>query len=180
MKTTVGRLICLILLALAAECGWAGGHSHQGEQHGDKQKKDSPVEQTPSSEAFDPTAVNEEATHTAKGAIRRVVANDSSDAKQIGLIRANLKAAVEKLGPATFTGLGAGRQPTTPALIALRNAGPGQLVAQYLEIRAGAEIRYSSDDAELVKALQDWLDAQTANRAADVGMRRGVPMPRAN
>jgi hypothetical protein len=170
MTTTVARVLCLSLLIIAWGSCLAQGHSHQGGQQDQKQKKDQPPEQNAATESFDPNAVNQVVTTTAAGGIRRVVANESSDAKQIGLIRANLKALADKFGPAALAGPAGGRSPGTPALTALQSAASGQLRAQYLEVRAGAEVRYSSDDPALAAALREWLDAQRADQAT------GTPM----
>ena len=163
MKSYVARAACLLLLVVVSGTGLAAGHSHQGGQQDQKQKKDEPPEQGNTSESFDPAAVDQQVTTLATGGIRRVVANDSSDARQIGLIRANLRVLADEFGPGEFAGAAPGRDPASPALAALQSARPGQLRAQYLEIRAGAEVRYSSDDPTLAAALREWLHAQLSD-----------------
>jgi hypothetical protein len=159
MRRASGRILGLLLLTLAAATGWAAGHSHQGGQ-GQKQSKDATADANPATETFDPGAVNQATTQTANGGIRRVVANESSDAKQIGLIRANLKALADKFGPGSFAGQGMATGPAARAVAILQSAAPEKLRAQYLEVRAGAELRYSSDDPSLAAALREWLAAQ--------------------
>ena len=154
------RLLGAWLLAIVAGTSWAAGHSRQGGGPEQKAGRDAGAQQNPSVEAFDPGAVNQAVTQTANGGIRRVVANESSDAKQIGLIRANLKALADRFGPGAFAGPAAQAGPAARSAAVLQFAAPEQLRAQYLEIRAGAEIRYSSDDPAIAAALRDWLAAQ--------------------
>lgn len=163
-RTVTGRgaahgLGSLLLTIVAATC-WAGGHSHQGAGPDSKQQKDAAAQPDARNDAFDPGAVNQSTTQTASGGIRRVVANESSDAKQIGLIRANLKAQADKFGPGAFAGPATQAGPAARAAAVLQFAAPEHLRAQYLEVRAGAEVRYSSDDPALAAALREWLGAQ--------------------
>ena len=160
MKRSNLRVVGLLLLASAASPCWAGGHSQKGAAPQDKNAATAAAQPNGGSEAFDPGAVNQAIATTASGGIRRVVANESSDAKQIGLIRANLKALADKFGPGSFAGQGMATGPAARAVAILQSAAPEKLRAQYLEIRAGAELRYSSDDPSLAAALREWLAAQ--------------------
>ena len=160
MKRSNARVIALLLLAGAAGLCWAGGHSQKGGAQRDKNDAAETGPPNGGTEAFDPRAVNQATTETASGGIRRVVANESSDAKQIGLIRSNLKALADRFGPGSFAAPSEAGGPAARAVAVLRSAAPEQLRAQYLEVRAGAEVRYSSADPAIAAALRDWLAAQ--------------------
>jgi hypothetical protein len=152
-------LLALSLLTVPLPMCWAAGHSHGGAPQSQGQGKDQQG-QNSDADAFDVNATNQVVTKTSTGGIRRVVANDSSDAKQIGLIRANLKKLADSFGPGSFIAPTHGHGPDTPGLAALQAGASGRLRAQYFEVKGGAEVRYSSDDPTLVTALQGWLDAQ--------------------
>ena len=153
MTKTLARTLATFLLVLAAAGGWAAGYGQSGGNRGADQKKEQPDAGKGDPGPFDSAAVTEVVSNTPSGGVRRVVANESGDAKQIGLIRANLKSQAETLGPDTFLGAAFG---------ALRSAAPGTLRAQFVEIRAGGEVRFASSDPQLVEPLQMWLESQQA------------------
>ncbi len=137
-------------LAAAGERGPRGAAAHEP-------TRDAVRPPSVAAESFDPSAVNQVITQTASGGLRRVVANDSSDARQIGLLRAKLRASAESFGPLAFAAQSGGRERPTAAVTTLRAAASGQLHAEYLEIRGGGEIRYLADGPELLGALHAWL-----------------------
>lgn len=159
MSSTAIRVLSLCIFGVVAGNAWASGYGHSGGNQGPggAPKKEAPAAENPQSAAFDPSAATDVVSKTATGGMRRVVANESSDAKQIGLIRANLKSIADNFGPASIS---------DPALGAVRATPPGTLRAQYVEIRAGAEVRFSSADPQLVGALQAWLDGQQSSAGA--------------
>ncbi len=171
MSRLASGLLALSLLTIPVSMCWAAGHSHGGGPQSPGQNKDQQQGANPDSDAFDVNATNQVVTKTSMGGIRRVVANDSSDAKQIGLIRANLKKLVDSFGPGSFIGLAHARGSETPGLVALQAGAAGRLRAQYFEIKGGAEVRYSSDDPTLVTALQGWLESQLPDQGT--GMPAG-------
>ncbi len=159
MSSTAVRLLSLCILGFVAGNAWGSGYGHSGGNQGaaGAPKKEAPAGETPGSGEFDPSAATDVVSKTSSGGVRRVVANESSDAKQIGLIRANLKSIADNFGPASIS---------DPTLGALRATPPGTLRAQYVEIRAGAEVRFYSADPQLVSTLQAWLDGQQSSAGA--------------
>jgi len=166
-----------VALLIAGGRSEAAGHSHQGGQREPQQAKDEAANKTADSGSFDASAVNQDVTSSANGGTRRVVANDSSDAKQIGLIRTNLKALADGFDPAVFGVATSGQKLAPQVLLALQSAAPGKLQAHYLEIRGGGEVRYSSTDPTLVVPLQEWLHAQLPNPAAALPSAHDIAMP---
>lgn len=157
MTKTLARILATFLLVLVAAGTWAAGYGQSGGNRGAHQKKELPDSGKGDAEPFDPAAATEVVSKTAAGGVRRVVAHESGDAKQIGLIRTNLKSQAETLGPDTFLGAAFG---------ALRSAAPGTLRAQFVEIRAGGEVRFASSDPQLIEPLQSWLESQQAVNGA--------------
>lgn len=159
MKSAFVIVLAASMLALPAAPVWARGQKEQ------KQTTEKPQAEVAAA-SFDPAAAVQTFTKTAGGGVHRVVALESSDAKQIGLIRSTLKNAAED-----FVGHYSGDRKQTqgggvPGLGTLVSAAPGELHAAYLEVRGGAEVRYSSDSPRLVAALHEWFEAQSADRAA--------------
>jgi hypothetical protein len=154
--------------------GLAGDHAHQGGRQGRDEKKEKPADAQPAQDAgpFDPAAVTQVLTRVSNGTIRRVTANETSDAQQIGLIRANLKKQAEQFSNGTLPTPSHARSPVAGFSV-LQAAAPGQLRGQYFEVRAGGEIHYTADDPSLAAALQLWLDSESpAGTAPPVSIMR--------
>jgi hypothetical protein len=141
----------------------AGSHPHQGGQEGREGKKEQPAEASlaPDSGPFDVTAVTQVLTRVSNGTIRRVTANETSDAHQIGLIRANLKKQADQFSNGSLPAPTHARSPVA-GYSTLQAAAPGQLRGQYFEVRAGGGIRYTADDPSLAAALQLWLESESS------------------
>jgi hypothetical protein len=159
MRSAVVIMLAASMLALPAAPLWARGQKDQ------KQSTEKPQAEVAAA-TFDPAAVVQTFTKTTAGGVHRVVAAESSDATQIGRIRATLKSVADD-----FVGHYTGDRRQTQGggvagLGTLVAAAPGELHCEYLEVRAGAEVRYSSDSPRLVAALHEWFDAQSADRAA--------------
>lgn len=117
---------------------------------------------------FSAEAVQQTFTNTSSGGVHRVVAAESSDATQIGLVRTTLRKIADDF--VTYYAVDtarARRVADTPGLQALVTAAPGAVSREYIEVRGGAEIRYASDNRELVAALHQWFDAQRDGTAGD-------------
>ncbi len=167
MKRAIRCLLVASMITAPFSTGFAGGHTHQGGQQGREEKKEQPANApaAPDNGAFDVTAVTQVLTRVSNGTIRRVTANETSDAQQIGLIRATLKKQAEQFSYGTLPAPANGRPPGA-GYSTLQAAAPGQLRGQYFEVRAGAEIRYTTDDPSLAATLQLWLDSEISAGAA--------------
>jgi hypothetical protein len=54
-----------------------------------------------------------------------------------------------------------------PGLAELQAAKPGQIAIAYRDILGGAELAYTTSDANLAAALHRWFDAQLSDHGAD-------------
>lgn len=106
-------------------------------------------------------------TKTADGGVQRVVANDPTDARQAGLVRAHLRDISDKFAHGDYSAPSRIHGDAMPGLAQLKAAQPGQVRIGYREVDGGAEITYSSADPALVDALHAWFDAQLADHGKD-------------
>lgn len=98
------------------------------------------------------------------GGLQQVVADDATDNEQIALIRAHLAEEAQRFQQGDFH---------DPAMIhgddmaGLHQLALGyeQITISYEEITEGAQILYTTDDAEMVSAIHSWFDAQLADHA---------------
>jgi hypothetical protein len=155
--------VLLVLFAIPGADALAAGHTPKTGTPSSQSDKPAPAQ---GADSYDPAATSMTVVPSAKGATVRVVANDSSDAKQIGLVRASLKRQADDAGAGIFPTPPKARDNSTPGLAALQAAPPGQILAQYFEVRGGAEIRYAAEDPMLVRALNAWVNAQQDMLAA--------------
>ena len=101
---------------------------------------------------------------TADGGLQTVVSDDT-DADQVELIRAHLAEAAERFARGDFHDPEAIHGPEMAGMHALAT-GHERLRITYADVEHGAEIRYASDDPELVTALHAWFDAQLGDHGA--------------
>jgi hypothetical protein len=176
MKRAVPCVLVASMLTVPFSSVLAGSHTHQGGQQGRDAKKEQASDAPSAAEtgSFDVRAVSQVLTRISNGTIRRVTANESSDARQIGLIRANLKKQAEQFSNGTLPSPSRPGAAPVAGFSTLQAAAPGELHGQYFEVRAGAEIRYTSDDPSLAAALQLWLESESSVGSAPQGsiMRR--------
>jgi hypothetical protein len=100
------------------------------------------------------------------GGIQTVTADDPDDAEQIALIRSHLREEAAAFGRGEFADPAAIHGMAMPGLAVLR-ARYGDVDIVYEDAPAGARIVYASDDAELVRALHEWFDAQLMDHGDD-------------
>ncbi len=176
MKRAVPCVLVAAMLSVPLSGAFAGSHPHQGGQQGRDAKKEQASDAPPAAEtgSFDAGAVSQVLTRISNGTIRRVTANESSDARQIGLIRTSLKKQAEQFSNGALPSPARPGAAPVAGFSALQAAAPGALRGQYFEVRAGAEIRYTSDDPSLAAALQLWLESESSVGSASQGsiMRR--------
>jgi len=176
MKSRLCVVLLTVSVAAAPVLAGPGGRTHSGGsgEHGQKKEAAANKPTEPDSEGFDPSRVSQTVTHLANGAIHRVTANDSGDAQQIGRIRVTLQKRAKQVD--------SGQLPTPPGVrpdAAARYADvqaalPAGAHAVYVEMRGGAEVRYTATDVTVVRALQRWLDAEaTTTSSAPLT----IPMP---
>ena len=148
--------VCIIVIGLIFGAGisYAGpGHSkpsYQGTQSSEKSAD-------PGS-TYDPSAGTVTYVQTENGGVQRVTANESGDAKQIGLIRSSLQRLADNFTEQDFPAAAAGGRTDTSALATLLSAPPGAVRTRFVEIRGGGEVRFTSDNPQLVSAVHRWFE----------------------
>lgn len=111
----------------------------------------------------------EQTTHvfskTTNGGIQQVLVKDAGNVDQIKLIREHLTKIACEFHQGDFSNPAKIHGYTMPGLDELRKAKPNQIEIVYKELPNGAEINYSSDIPELIKAIHQWFDAQLSDHA---------------
>jgi hypothetical protein len=106
-------------------------------------------------------------TKTAQGGVQKVVAKKADDAAQVKLVRDHLQAIRTQFSKGDFSGPSHIHGQDMPGLAELRAAKPGQMEIAYQDVSAGAELTYTTGNAQLVGALHKWFDAQLADHGKD-------------
>ena len=107
----------------------------------------------------------ERSTHrfakTVDGGVQTVVSDDR-DARQIALIRAHLRKEARLFRRGVFADPVTIHGPDMPGVAELR-AGARRIEVVYRDTPTGAQLRYRTDNPELVDALHRWFDAQVGD-----------------
>lgn len=106
-------------------------------------------------------------TRTNEGGTQRVIAKDVSDAVQTRLIREHLHAIQMQFQKGDFSGPSHIHGNDMPGLAQLKAARPGQISITYHDVPGGAELTYGTANADLVRALHSWFNAQLSDHGAD-------------
>ena len=111
----------------------------------------------------------EQTTHifskTTNGGVQQVLVNDPANVEQIKLIREHLTKIAHEFQQGDFSNPAKIHGDTMPGLEELRKAKPNQIDIVYKELPNGAEINYSTDIPDLIKAIHQWFDAQLSDHA---------------
>jgi len=104
---------------------------------------------------------------TAQGGVQQVVVKNANDAEQVRLTRLHLREIRDQFLKGDFSGPTRIHGQDMPGLSALKEARPGQITIDYKDLKEGAELNYTTANAELVTALHQWFDAQLADHGKD-------------
>jgi len=151
MKTPERLSILLFSIVFSAACG-------EGEP---TQRQSEVAEAGAEVMPFDLNATTHVFEKLEAGGLQTVVA-DTDDAEQISLIREHLSEEAERFAKGDFHDPAMIHGHDMPGLHALVT-GHDRMKVLYAEVERGAEIRYSSDDPAIVKALHEWFDAQLSD-----------------
>lgn len=149
MKTIEWKMAGVVSLALgAATCGGSGLAQRQADV----------AEAGRTVMPFDLDATTHVFEKLDDGGLQTVIA-DTDDSEQIALIRAHLSEEAERFARGDF------HDPTMihgddMAGVHALMMGHDRMTVDYREVERGAEIRYSSEDPELVQAIHQWFDQQ--------------------
>ena len=160
VRLSLALMMSSAVLALA-QAG-PGGPSQNLQSSKGGMTSDKPVDL---SGPYDPNAVTVTYVPNFTGGVQRVQANETGDARQIGLIRSNLQRFADNFRGADFAALSPTHRADLPALATLVAAPPGALRTLFVEIRGGAEVRFMSDDPKIVAAVHEWFESLQATPA---------------
>lgn len=151
----------------------------RGASGGNAASHDAKPTESRDADEYDVNLTTMTVSHSAVGSVERLVANDTADALQIGRVRAALHREADRVADGDFPAPAGPRGTDLPGLAVLQRTSPGDVRAMCVEIRGGAEIRYSADDPAVAAALRAWLDARLdmRNSAPPPGGSHAAPYP---
>ncbi|MDH3222739.1 MAG: aspartate carbamoyltransferase [Gemmatimonadota bacterium] len=149
----IGRMVW-VSLAIAA-CG----EGEETAQHTPRQA--AVAERGTAVMPFDLEATTHVFEKTEYGGLQQVVV-DTGDPQQVALVREHLKHEAERFSSGDFHDPAMIHGDDMAGLNELAE-GHADLVIEFSELAQGAELRYSSDDPDLVAALHAWFDAQVSD-----------------
>ena len=151
-----GRLLCAagVLALTVAACG-RGTADRQAEV----------AERGAEVMPFDLDATTHHFTKTGDGGVQLVTADDPDDETQVLLIREHLLEERERFARGDFDDPARIHGMDMPGVAELR-AGFRDITVAYAENPAGAELRYTSADRELVDAIHAWFDRQVMDHGS--------------
>jgi hypothetical protein len=106
-------------------------------------------------------------TKTKNGGTQRVVAKNQADTAQVRLVREHLHDIKRQFEGGNFSGPAHIHGSDMPGLAELKAAKPGEMKITYRDIGGGAELTYRTENAKLVRALNNWFDAQLSDHGKD-------------
>jgi hypothetical protein len=101
------------------------------------------------------------------GGIQQVVAKNPNDATQVSFIREHLQEIRDQFLKGNFSAPSQIHSQNMPGLATLEAATAGQLIIDYKNIEGGAQLTYTSANADLILALHQWFDAQVSDHGKD-------------
>ena len=147
--------VLLALLPVLAACGPAGPTDRQTEV-AERGSRIMPFDLDATTHRFDPDAA---------GLIQTVVVDDPTDVDQLALVRDHLHHEAEMFAAGDFDDPAQIHGDAMPGLADLRT-GYASIHVTYADVPAGGEITYRTTDADLVRALHTWGEAQVTDHGS--------------
>lgn len=173
VRSCLALAICGIFAA-AVEAG-PGGPSSNHQSSSSSKSATTAEKPVDTSGTYDPNAVTVTYLSTFTGGVQRVQANESGDARQIGLIRSSLQHFADNFSSADFAAMSPTHRADLPGLATLVAAPPGALHTLFVEVRGGAEVRFTSEDPGIVKAVHEWFVALQTTPSSPATAGSGSP-----
>lgn len=114
---------------------------------------------------FDLDATTHRFTKTSDGGVQTVTADDPSDQTQVRLVREHLLVERDMFASGDYDDPARIHGMDMPGVAELR-AGYQRIDVSYSDVPAGAELRYTTNDTDLVKAIHAWFDRQVTDHGA--------------
>jgi hypothetical protein len=160
-RTRRRSLLALALTGAALVVGASGCDHHA---HGDRQAE---VRQRGQHVMpFDLRKTTHVFEKTGTGGVESVVVKSQVDRDQLPLIRAHLRKEQQLFTKGDFSDPMAIHGMKMPGIDTLRRNAE-QLRISYRDLPRGAQLRYATNDAEVLNALHTWFDAQVMDHGAD-------------
>jgi hypothetical protein len=115
---------------------------------------------------FDLEVTTHTFTKTDRGGVQTVVADDPGDEEQIELVRDHLRYERDQFAAGNFTDPARIHGMDMPGVAEL-SAGYADITVTYTEVPSGAQLTYTTNEAELVTAVHAWFDRQVMDHGAD-------------
>lgn len=177
MKAIIPTVIALIILSgcqalQMVQMDHGSGASHEGE-HAAMTEHQTTGQQATERQAevaekgaevmpFDLDATTHIFEKNADGGLQQVIADNPADSEQIVLIRSHLAEEAERFQQGDFHDPAMIHGDDMAGLHALM-MGAGQIEITYSDLPDGAQILYTTTDAELIDAIHSWFDAQVSD-----------------
>lgn len=115
---------------------------------------------------FDLDATTHRFTKTGDGGVQTVTADDPADETQVRLVRQHLLEERDKFARGDFDDPARIHGMDMPGVAEL-SAGYQRISVSYSKVPAGAELRYTTTDTDLVDAIHAWFDRQVMDHGDD-------------
>lgn len=99
---------------------------------------------------------------TEDGGLQQVLVKDTADREQIALIRSHLREEAARFARGDFSDPARIHGEAMPGLRDLAD-GAARIEVRYAELPEGAQIRYTTTDSSLVRAVHQWFAAQRSD-----------------
>jgi len=114
---------------------------------------------------FDLDATTHRFTRTGHGGVQTVTVDDPTDGGQVRLVRQHLLEERDKFAMGDFSDPARIHGMDMPGVAEL-SEGYQRISVSYSEVPAGAELQYTTTDAQLVDAIHAWFDRQVMDHGA--------------
>ncbi len=167
MNAIIPAIIALLILSGCQALPMAtmdhdNGASHDGDHAAMTERQAEVAEKGAEVMPFDLDATTHIFEKTAEGGLQQVIADDPDNSEQIALIRTHLAEEATRFQQGDFHDPAMIHGDDMAGLHALM-MGADQIEITYSDLPDGAQILYTTTDADLVDAIHSWFDAQVAD-----------------
>lgn len=156
IATLAAAAVLLVVLG-----GWMRTQALTDQRRTDVAERGGPVM------GFDLDATVHRFITTDAGGIQQVVARDPADTTEVDAVRAHLTEEAEGFASGDFSSPATIHGGDMPGLAALSAAPDGAVGVEYALIEDGAQLTFTADRPQLVRAVHAWMDAQLNDHGDD-------------
>lgn len=155
----IAVLAAVVLVAASGGAWYAFGRGHHAAA-----STDGATARAQQVMPFDLNRTKHTFTKTADGGTEEVVVKDSSDTRDLTLIRSHLSTVAAEFRKGDYSDPAKIHGMDMPGIKELE-AGAARVNVAYADIPGGAQIRYSSTEPALISALHAWFDRQISDHS---------------